>query len=69
MNMNVLDKIKERLASARGMILVEHTIALHRISICNSCEHLTQLRRCNKCGCFVDGKTKLVETSCPLNKW
>ena len=54
---------------AAGAPIVPEEVFKERLETCNSCEHLTQLRRCNKCGCFVDGKTKLVETSCPLNKW
>lgn len=41
-----------------------------RIEICNSCEQLTEkLRRCRKCGCFMDIKTWMAEQECPLGKW
>lgn len=67
--MSIVDKLKERLASARQGILADQETAVKRITICNTCDQLTSLRNCRKCGCFVDAKTKLLDTSCPLNKW
>jgi hypothetical protein len=67
--MNIADKLKERVIQAKGMILAEVKIVDDRIKECNSCEHLSSLRACKKCGCFVDAKTKLKFTSCPIGKW
>jgi hypothetical protein len=39
-----------------------------RIDICNVCE-FKKLRTCTKCGCLIDLKTKIADTSCPLGKW
>jgi len=25
--------------------------------------------RCTKCGCFVEFKTLMMETKCPIGKW
>ena len=40
-----------------------------RLSICQDCEEFAITRQCKKCGCFMDIKTKLEGSVCPLNKW
>ena len=41
-----------------------------RMSICNLCENLIQLtKQCNKCGCFMEMKTRLLDAKCPIEKW
>jgi hypothetical protein len=41
-----------------------------RINICNTCPKLIKTTRmCSKCFCFVDLKTKMIEQSCPEEKW
>lgn len=41
-----------------------------RLSICKNCEHLyTPTTTCKKCGCFMNAKTWIKNSSCPLNKW
>jgi len=40
-----------------------------RMAICKGCEFLGKANRCNKCGCFMDAKTHLPWTMCPINKW
>lgn len=41
-----------------------------RLEICKQCEHLEQqTTRCDKCGCFMKGKTKLPFAKCPIDKW
>lgn len=41
-----------------------------RFNICKRCPELTETtRRCKKCGCFMFGKTKLKDATCPLGKW
>lgn len=44
-------------------------ISEERMKICKSCEHLKSLNRCEKCGCFMDGKTLFLESECPIGKW
>lgn len=77
--MNV-DKLKERLHAAKqsvieqtakqlGSIADEYVIT-ERLSTCNSCEHIFKpTMQCTKCGCFVQIKARVVEFSCPINKW
>ena len=38
-----------------------------RIRICESCPFGG--KRCDLCGCFVNGKASLLNSSCPMNKW
>ena len=41
-----------------------------RLEICNSCPNLIQLtKQCKKCGCFMQLKTKLDGSRCPIGKW
>ncbi len=40
-----------------------------RLDLCNSCPELSAVRVCKKCGCFVDAKTALAQTKCPIGKW
>ena len=35
-----------------------------------TCDKLNQKnKRCSVCGCFMDYKTMLHDTACPLGKW
>lgn len=41
-----------------------------RMSICLSCPDLIKLtNQCKNCGCFMDIKTSLEESKCPIGKW
>ena len=39
-----------------------------RLSICHDCEHY-DAPRCTLCGCFMNFKTTLLSSECPINKW
>ena len=39
-----------------------------RMSVCDTCEH-KKGTKCNLCGCFLNYKTKLKNSECPLGKW
>lgn len=44
--------------------------AAERMSICRKCPHLTMpFNRCEKCGCFMDLKSKLLGAMCLIGKW
>jgi len=47
-----------------------NAIASERMSICLNCKffHKTR-RRCLKCGCFMDAKTKIAKAYCPMHYW
>ena len=48
----------------------EESVANDRLSICQSCPELISLTsQCKKCGCFMKLKTKLLNATCPLEKW
>lgn len=41
-----------------------------RLEICMACPELIQFsKQCKKCGCFMEGKTRLPHASCPIGKW
>ncbi len=41
-----------------------------RISACISCEHFIKMtHQCKKCGCFMDLKTWIKKSKCPIGKW
>mgnify|MGYP003113290475 CR=1 FL=1 len=39
-----------------------------RLKICHSCEHFNP-PRCTLCGCFMNFKTTLSSSNCPVGKW
>ena len=40
-----------------------------RYEICKQCEHLTSLKFCDVCNCFMPAKTKTSWVKCPIDKW
>ena len=54
-----IDVVRGRYATP---ILIEE-----RIRICETCPYGG--KRCDLCGCFVNGKASLLNSSCPMNKW
>ena len=45
-------------------------IAKKRLSICKQCpEYIKLTHQCKKCGCIMNAKVKLIDATCPLNKW
>ena len=48
---------------------VEDSIKEQRMKICKSCENLTKVQTCTKCGCFMPLKTWFKTFSCPNGKW
>ena len=40
---------------------------LHRIRICRKCPHYGT--QCTACGCHLNTKLKLKNSTCPLHKW
>ncbi len=50
--------------------LVDEEIRQKRYSICLECPELIQTtKQCKICLCFMNQKTKLKESACPLQKW
>ena len=49
---------------------VSDEIKESRMSICLSCPELLQTtKQCKKCGCFMQLKTQLKLSKCPIGKW
>ena len=45
-------------------------IRLERASHCQKCEHYFRpTKQCKQCGCLVNLKVTLANTSCPVGKW
>lgn len=52
-----------------GFKLAPKEMAEKRLAKCKSCPHFTEKNRCTLCGCFMLGKTKVPQASCPIGKW
>jgi hypothetical protein len=51
-------------------VIVTEEVYNTRINICNSCEFFRKDdKRCSKCGCFMEAKTRFKSTYCPIHKW
>lgn len=48
---------------------VKKSLRRQRIEICESCEMMTKLKTCGKCGCFLPVKVYFKMFDCPLGKW
>lgn len=49
---------------------VSENISQERMKICNDCDYLIKVtNQCRQCGCFMNLKTKLVNSKCPVGKW
>ncbi len=67
---NLINIIEEKSVKTLETIRVEENTRETRLDICLSCEHLFKpTQNCKKCGCFVQAKTWLKNTSCPIKKW
>jgi hypothetical protein len=67
--MNLKD-IAKKILSGELPKISSTEIAAERLKLCEGCEHMAKLsRQCNLCGCFLDLKVKLLEASCPIDKW
>ena len=45
-------------------------ISEKRLDICKKCPRYVRFtKQCKECGCLMTAKTKLADSSCPLNKW
>jgi hypothetical protein len=49
-------------------LLASKEVVDHRLAYCDPCEH-NKLGICKKCGCFIQGKTRIANQRCPLSYW
>ena len=62
--------LKEKLDKVRGKLpFAQYSVVNKRNKICRECEHILALYRCKKCGCFMDFKTRIKNSKCPIGKW
>lgn len=41
-----------------------------RLEMCKTCPRYVRFtHQCKECGCMMDAKVKLLDATCPLNKW
>jgi hypothetical protein len=58
--MPVLDTIFKR----------RYDVSMKRLEICTTCEHYVErTSKCEKCGCFMEYKSLMMNTKCPIEKW
>ena len=43
--------------------------AERRLEICKKCDLFTERSICQACGCYMVGKVKVPQASCPIGKW
>lgn len=64
----IKDNIKQ--AVSGGAVLASPDVLLKRLDLCSACEFLiAEQSRCSKCGCFMNVKTRLQASKCPVGKW
>lgn len=67
---NKIESNKQKIASSFDEIKVDASVRESRLNLCLTCEHLfNPTNSCKKCGCFVNAKTWIKDTKCPVNKW
>lgn len=47
----------------------EKELSKKRMAICKQCPFFKLNKTCQKCGCYMPAKTKVVQASCPIKKW
>jgi hypothetical protein len=60
----VQDKVNEYIASDEEQV--------SRMNTCERCSYFSSSGlspRCLQCGCFLDAKTRLKMSKCPIDKW
>ena len=68
MNRDTIDDINQAMKDILTMNHVSKEEQDRRLSICGDCEH-KKGTKCNLCGCFLQYKTKLTNSECPMGKW
>jgi len=49
---------------------IKYAVSEYRLGFCRKCEHFEEgPNRCDKCGCFMDFKTLIQSSECPIGKW
>ena len=52
---------------------INYELMKTRMEICNTCEYKIRLTKnveiCDRCGCVLSAKTRVIKESCLLKKW
>lgn len=62
---NEINEAIEKLSRLKGMKFVDDLIYSNRLSKCNTCQYLEYGTTCLQCGCIVQIKAKLPDSTCP----
>jgi len=72
MAFGLTEAIKENITNAvmNGVLLASEEEKEKRFETCLNCEFLMHKQsRCLKCGCYMNLKTRLKASKCPIGKW
>lgn len=54
----------------KDLLIQDKAIVDQRMSLCEECPELLKItQQCRQCGCYMPGKTRLRNASCPIGKW
>ena len=60
----------EKVNKVRGKVkFADIETVKKRYGICRECKFIMKLFRCKKCKCFMDFKTRIDMSKCPIGKW
>lgn len=67
-NFNLIDAVKGEITGTARYASDEERA--RRLAVCNACpQRNAALNTCGVCHCWLPGKTKYAESSCPQSKW
>lgn len=72
MAFGLTDALKQNITNVvvNGVLLASQEEMEKRFNLCVACEYLIpEQSRCIKCGCYMNMKTRLQASKCPINKW
>ena len=54
----------------KGTNYADKAVQDERYAVCTECPMFIPIsKQCAKCGCFMHLKVKLLDASCPIDKW
>jgi hypothetical protein len=68
MSYNIFDVAKDLITG--NLEYADPEVVAQRLAICDGCEVQNKtLHMCTACGCYLPLKTKLKESTCPMELW
>lgn len=68
MSQDDIEKAIEQLSRIKKIKFVDDVLYENRLEKCNECRYLEYGTTCLQCGCVVQIKAKLADSSCPYPK-